>query len=81
MSAPFDTQTQHEWHGHYPEAVTVEDFRRNLAAVQARIDVACQRAGRAPASVRLLPVSKTKPEASIRLAHAAGCRMLGENKV
>jgi uncharacterized pyridoxal phosphate-containing UPF0001 family protein len=36
--------------------------------------------GRDPASVRLLPVSKTKPEASIRLAHAAGCRLLGENK-
>jgi pyridoxal phosphate enzyme (YggS family) len=25
-------------------------------------------------------VSKTQPEASVRLAHAAGCRLLGENK-
>jgi pyridoxal phosphate enzyme (YggS family) len=30
--------------------------------------------------VRLLPVSKTKPEAVLRQAYAAGCRMLGENK-
>lgn len=75
------TQTRHEQHGRYPQAMTVEDFRRNLAAVQARIDAACRRTGRDPASVRLLPVSKTKPEASLRLAYAAGCRLLGENKV
>ncbi|HEU0277867.1 MAG TPA: YggS family pyridoxal phosphate-dependent enzyme, partial [Rhodanobacteraceae bacterium] len=39
------------------------------------------RAGRDPATVRLLPVSKTVPEARIRNAYAAGCRTLGENKV
>lgn len=75
-----DTQTRHDQHGRYPEATTVEDFRRNLAAVRARIATACHRVGRDPATVRLLPVSKTKPEASLRLAHAAGCTMLGENK-
>lgn len=81
MSVPFDTQTVHDQHGRYPEATTVEDFRHNLAVVQVRINTACRRAGRDPATVRLLPVSKTKPEANLRLAHAAGCRMLGENKV
>lgn len=75
------TQTQHEQHGCYPQALTVEDFQRNLADVHRRINAACLRVGRDPASVRLLPVSKTKPEASLRLAYAAGCRMLGENKV
>lgn len=80
MSTSFDTQTRHDRHGRYPEAVTVEDFGQNLATVRARIDAACRRVGRDPATVRLLPVSKTKPEASLRLAHAAGCRMLGENK-
>lgn len=80
MPMPLDTQTGHDPHGRYPKATTVEDFRRNLAAVQARIAAACRRAGRDPATVRLLPVSKTKPEASLRLAHEAGCRMLGENK-
>lgn len=75
------TQTRHDQHGRYPKAVTVEDFRRNLAAVQARIDAACRRVNRDPASVRLLPVSKTIDEAHIRLSYAAGCRFLGENKV
>lgn len=81
MPTVFDTQTGHDRHGLYPEATTVEDFQRNLAAVQARIAAACRRSGRDPATVRLLPVSKTKPESSLRLAYAAGCRYLGENKV
>ncbi|MTI74656.1 MAG: YggS family pyridoxal phosphate-dependent enzyme, partial [Stenotrophomonas sp.] len=75
------TPTSHDRHGRYPQALTVDDVRRNLAAVQARIAAACQRAGRDPASVRLLPVSKTIDEARIRQAYAAGCRFLGENKV
>jgi pyridoxal phosphate enzyme (YggS family) len=74
------TQPLHDLHNRWPQAESVEDFRHNLAAVHARIAAACHRVGRDPASVRLLPVSKTKPEASIRLAHAAGCRLLGENK-
>ena len=74
------TTTRHDQHGRYPQAATLQDFQRHLAAVQARIAAACQRAGRDPASVRLLPVSKTQPEARVRLAHAAGCRLLGENK-
>lgn len=81
MSGTSDTPTRHDKHGRYPQAVTADDFRRNLAAVQARIAAACHRAGRDVAEVRLLPVSKTKPESSIRLAYAAGCRMFGENKV
>lgn len=76
-----ETVTRHDWHGRYPQAVSVGDFQRNLAEVQARIETACRRVGRDPAEVRLLPVSKTWPEASLRLAYAAGCRMLGENKV
>ena len=78
--SPLDTPTQHDQHGRWPQAESVEDFRHNLEAVRARIATACERVGREPAGVRLLPVSKTKPEASLRLAYAAGCRMLGENK-
>lgn len=81
MSMSSDTQTRHDQYGLYPEATTVEDIRHNLATVQARIDLACRRVNRTPASVRLLPVSKTRPEAILRLAYTAGCRMLGENKV
>lgn len=80
MGMVSETPTSHDQHGRYPEATTVEGVRRNLAAVQARIVAACQRVGRDPETVRLLPVSKTKPETRLRLAHAAGCRMLGENK-
>ncbi|MGE8658929.1 MAG: YggS family pyridoxal phosphate-dependent enzyme [Achromobacter sp.] len=79
-SAPA-TQTRHDRHGRYPQALSVEDFRHNLAAIHARMQAACHRAGRDPASVRLLPVSKTMDESRIRLAYAAGCRLLGENKV
>ena len=75
------TTTHHDQHGQYPAAQTVDDFRHNIAGINARIAAACQRAGRAPESVRLLPVSKTIEEARIRLAYAAGCRQLGENKV
>ncbi|MEZ5128739.1 MAG: YggS family pyridoxal phosphate-dependent enzyme [Micropruina glycogenica] len=65
----------------YPPAITVEDFARNLDAVQARIARAAARAGRDPRSVRLLPVSKTVAEDRLRNAVAAGYYRLGENKV
>lgn len=52
-----------------------------LAAVNARIARAVASAGRAPESVRLLAVSKTKPAADVRAAYAAGQRDFGENYV
>jgi pyridoxal phosphate enzyme (YggS family) len=73
--------TLRDQHGRWPEAESVEDFRRNLAAVQAGIAAACRRVGRDPAGVCVLPVSKTVDEERIRLSYAAGCRLLGENKV
>ncbi|AMN46275.1 hypothetical protein ACG33_03965 [Steroidobacter denitrificans] len=78
--APLETSTLHDLHGRWPQAESVEDFQRNLAAVRDRIAAACRRVDRDPAGVRLLPVSKTKTEASIRLCYAAGCRLFGENK-
>ncbi|GHE24024.1 YggS family pyridoxal phosphate-dependent enzyme [Streptomyces capillispiralis] len=65
----------------YPEAESVADFVRHLDEVRACIAAAAERVGRTGAEVRLLPVSKTVPEERIRLAVAAGCRTLGENKV
>ncbi|TDR87090.1 YggS family pyridoxal phosphate-dependent enzyme [Enterovirga rhinocerotis] len=58
-----------------------ERFRRNLEAVETRIAAACARSGRARASVRLLPVSKTVPSDVVRLAVELGLTTLGENKV
>lgn len=65
----------------WPQATTVDEIRHNLDVVRQRIAAACARAGRDPASVRLLPVSKTVEEARLRLAWQAGCTELGENKV
>lgn len=53
----------------------------NLAAVHAKIERAATAAGRDPADVRLLPVSKTVPAERLRQAQAAGLNVLGENKV
>jgi hypothetical protein len=53
----------------------------NLARVQQRIDAACERAGRDPADVRLMAVSKTQPVAVLREAYDAGLRLFGENRV
>lgn len=64
----------------YPPAQTVAEFEAGIAEVMRRIDAAADRAGRSPSDVRLLPVSKTVPQERLRLAVAAGCRELGENK-
>lgn len=52
-----------------------------LAAVQADIAAACERADRDPTEVRLIAVSKTQPAAAIREAVAAGHIDFGENRV
>jgi hypothetical protein len=53
----------------------------NLAAVQSRIAAAAVAAGRTPASINLVAVSKTHPADTIREALAAGHRVFGENRV
>jgi len=50
-----------------------------LAVVRARIAAAAEGAGRSPADVKLVAVSKTKPAEAIREAYAAGQRAFGEN--
>ena len=50
-----------------------------LAEVRERIREAAEAAGRDPASVRLVAVSKTHPPEAIREAYAAGQRDFGEN--
>ncbi len=50
-----------------------------LAETRARIDAAARAAGRDPASVRLVAVSKTHPASAIREAYAAGQRDFGES--
>ncbi|MBK8480329.1 MAG: YggS family pyridoxal phosphate-dependent enzyme [Proteobacteria bacterium] len=52
-----------------------------LNAVRRQIALACARAGRDPAEVTLVAVSKTVPAAAVREAYALGLRDFGENYV
>lgn len=53
----------------------------NLAAVRARMASAARAAGRDPAAVRLVAVSKTHPAEAIEAAIRAGQFVFGENRV
>jgi hypothetical protein len=53
----------------------------NLERVRERMAAACARAGRAPDSVRLLPVSKGQPPEVIAQASELGLGVFGENRV
>ncbi|MEO8038924.1 MAG: YggS family pyridoxal phosphate-dependent enzyme [Betaproteobacteria bacterium] len=59
----------------------MEGLPERLQAVAERITSAARIAGRDPASVRLVAVSKTFPAAAVRIAFAAGQRDFGENYV
>ena len=53
----------------------------NLALINGRIRTAAEAAGRDPASVRLVAVSKTRPAADIITAFQAGQAVFGENYI
>jgi pyridoxal phosphate enzyme (YggS family) len=59
----------------------MSDIAANLAAIRARIDAACARAGRPAGSVSLVAVSKTHPQEAVVEALAAGHLVFGENRV
>jgi PLP dependent protein len=58
----------------------VSAFSERLARVQARIEAAARGAGRDPASIRLVAVSKTQPVEAVRTAYEAGHGLFGENR-
>ncbi len=57
------------------------DIAGNLAAVREKVDSAARHAGREPAEVTLVAVSKTHPPEMLAAAISAGVRVFGENKV
>jgi pyridoxal phosphate enzyme (YggS family) len=63
-----------------PAAERRERLRRNLAGVSAETAAACARAGRDPAGVRLVAVTKYVDAATARLLHELGCHDLGETR-
>jgi hypothetical protein len=62
-----------------PQADTVRSIAQNVARVQERIQQAALRAGRNPASVRLVAAAKTVDTARVRAAIAAGVTIISEN--
>jgi pyridoxal phosphate enzyme (YggS family) len=58
-----------------------ETFCANLAALQGRVAAACAAAGRNPAHVRILPVTKTHPAEAVAYAVRAGLTAVGENRL
>ena len=62
-------------------APEVDGLRSAYDAVLARIDAACARVDRDPATVTLVAVSKTVDVARLRSAVEAGITTLGENRV
>jgi hypothetical protein len=61
--------------------ISYEDFARRADAVRAQIAAACTAAGRDPATVELLAVTKTHPVAAADYAARYGLRAVGENRV
>jgi pyridoxal phosphate enzyme (YggS family) len=67
-----------------PIAATTPSYTHvaaNLRAVQARIAAVAQAAGRQPAGIALVAVSKTHPPEAVLAALAAGQALFGENRV
>jgi PLP dependent protein len=65
-----------------PEAApSSNELRERLAAVRRRIEASALVAGRSPAEVELIAVSKTHPPEVVRRAIEAGVKSLGENRV
>ncbi len=62
-------------------ASRIDQYRAAHARILERIAAVCARAGRDPADVSLLAVSKTVPADALRDAVAAGVDRLGENRV
>lgn len=59
----------------------MNNIAQQLATVREEIDAAAWRAGREPADVRLVAVSKTHPASAVEAAAAAGQRVFGESRV
>jgi pyridoxal phosphate enzyme (YggS family) len=59
----------------------MDRIRRNLEEIKRRLDDAARRAGRDPADIRLVAVTKTVGVERLKIAVAAGQTLFGENYV
>ena len=63
-----------------PAASRRSELERNLAAIRTRIGAACAAAGRDPAEITLIAITKTRPASDVLLLHELGVTDFGENK-
>ncbi len=61
--------------------VDTDALSAHLREVQTRIERACARAGRSPAEVALLPITKSVGPEVIQALHVLGVQEVGENRV
>jgi pyridoxal phosphate enzyme (YggS family) len=59
----------------------MNNLKANLHNIRARVEHACEKAGRAPSEITILAVSKKHPAMKIRDLYALGQRAFGENYV
>ena len=62
-------------------AFSPEDLLDRLQRVRERIQSVADKIGRDPASIRILPVTKTLPASAVRAAASVGLNIVGENRV
>ena len=69
------------WKVRTDDLMTQEELALRYEAVRNRVTEAALRAGRDPAEVTLLPVTKTHPAEVLEIAYQLGMREAGENRV
>ena len=66
--------------GQHPVDARRDELAAALASVRRRISVACASAGRDPAEITVVAVTKYFPASDVLLLHELGVRAIGENK-
>ena len=54
------------------------ELKENIQEIQQQVDAVCQRIGRSPTEVRLLPVTKTLPAERVEQAYQLGFHCFSE---
>ncbi|MDH7484501.1 MAG: hypothetical protein QHH01_07725, partial [Spirochaetales bacterium] len=66
---------------HQEDSSRATIIRDNITRIRERMEAAAIKAGRNPADIALLAVTKFHPLESVRAAYDAGLRLFGENRV
>lgn len=66
---------------HQEDSSRATIIRDNITRIRERMETAAIKAGRNPADIALLAVTKFHPLESVRVAYDAGLRLFGENRV